>query len=1005
MKVSARAIRQEQTSGRGVRQGARRRIVLILAGVAIVAMALAGITLAYASEIFTVTNLCDNSTDDQASQISGDRVVWEGWDGSDYEIYTRTPGGAAFQMTDNTTEDRQPQVSGDRVVWEGWDGSDYEIYTWTLGYGDFHQITNNGTNDYSPRVSGDRVVWYAPDGSDYEIYTWTPLGGFYQITDTAAHEYFPLVSGDRVVWAAFDGADEEVYTWTPSGGIVNLSDNTYEDAFPQISGDRVVWRGYDGSDYEIYTWTSGGVVNLSDNETGDEAPQVSGDRVVWSRPDGSDYELCTWTPLGGIAQITDNTSDDSALGVSGDRLVWAGMSDYGRDLYTWTPDDGITCLNVSATPPDIGGAQVSGDRIVWAAWDGSDSEVYLALSGGAMPPAPTVSGVSPDEGSVLGGESVTITGTGFTGATKVTFGGVDGTIDSVDSDAQITATTPANAAGTVDVEVTNVGGTGTQASAYTYIAVPSVTWLDPAYGPTAGGNEISFMGSDIAGATKVTIDGTSVNFEVEDPGYGLLISFTAPAHAAAVVTVAVTTLGGTSVETGNYEYVEAPTVSSVSPGMGPITGGQSVTLVGTDLVGVTSVTFDGYAAGDLAMVGGSGGTQFTCTTPAHDSGLVTVQVNAAGGSSTAVDNYTYVVVPVVSGVSPNAGPISGGQLVTITGSGFDGTEVVLFGGSEATSFTVVNDNEITATAPAHAAGLVTVQVVRGIVGSAQADNYTYIDATPTRYQETDGRLIYTAVWTTSTYWPYSAGNAKYSYQSGATVTIPFRGNRLDWVTKTANTLGIASVSVDGGAAVMVDLYSPRTAYKQKVFSTGYLPDGLHWVKISHTGTRNAKSIGHAITIDAVDVVGQLAWATRYQENDPRVMFGPGWATSWNWSYSGGKLKVCSTPPLSTAYVGPVEVLPGSVVVRFKGACLNLVAVKSLYSGKAWVSVDGGPKVAVDLYSPVKHYKKTVFSTGFLTPGIHTVTISWSGLKNPYSKGTNINADAFDIIGEIGAGVF
>ncbi len=33
-----------------------------------------------------------------------------------------------------------PQISGDRVVWQGYDGNDYEIYTWKLG--DAHPPTS-----------------------------------------------------------------------------------------------------------------------------------------------------------------------------------------------------------------------------------------------------------------------------------------------------------------------------------------------------------------------------------------------------------------------------------------------------------------------------------------------------------------------------------------------------------------------------------------------------------------------------------------------------------------------------------------------------------------------------------------------------------------------------------------------------------------------------------------------------------------------------------------------
>ncbi len=67
--------------------------------------------------------------------------------------------------------------------------------------------------------------------------------------------------------------------------------------------------------------------------------------------------------------------------------------------------------------------------------------------------------MSPGSGPAAGGTSVTIAGSGFTGATDVSFGGTPAASYTVDGDAQITATSPAHAAATVDVTVTAPGGT------------------------------------------------------------------------------------------------------------------------------------------------------------------------------------------------------------------------------------------------------------------------------------------------------------------------------------------------------------------------------------------------------------------------------------------------------------------------------------------------------------------------------------------------------------------
>jgi hypothetical protein len=87
---------------------------------------------------------------------------------------------------------------------------------------------------------------------------------------------------------------------------------------------------------------------------------------------------------------------------------------------------------------------------------------------------PTVTAVSPNGGSTTGGGSVTITGTAFTNTTGVAFGKTAAATWLVNNDGNITATTPAHAAGTVDVTVTTTTATSTTSTAddFTYGTPP-----------------------------------------------------------------------------------------------------------------------------------------------------------------------------------------------------------------------------------------------------------------------------------------------------------------------------------------------------------------------------------------------------------------------------------------------------------------------------------------------------------------------------------------------------
>jgi hypothetical protein len=78
-------------------------------------------------------------------------------------------------------------------------------------------------------------------------------------------------------------------------------------------------------------------------------------------------------------------------------------------------------------------------------------------------------------GLTSGGQSVTITGSNFTGATGVFFGGVAASSFTINSDTSITAITPADGAGTVDVTVANLNGSSATSTAdqFQYVAVNS----------------------------------------------------------------------------------------------------------------------------------------------------------------------------------------------------------------------------------------------------------------------------------------------------------------------------------------------------------------------------------------------------------------------------------------------------------------------------------------------------------------------------------------------------
>lgn len=132
--------------------------------------------------------------------------------------------------------------------------------------------------------------------------------------------------------------------------------------------------------------------------------------------------------------------------------------------------------------------------------------------------APAVTKVSPSKGAAVGGTVVSIKGTGFSGASEVTFGSKPAAKYEVTSADTISATAPPGTTGTVDVRVSTPDGTSEAVSAdhFTY-GGPTITAFTPKEGPKAGGTKVTITGSGfntLAGKTTFefgTAPGTSVS--------------------------------------------------------------------------------------------------------------------------------------------------------------------------------------------------------------------------------------------------------------------------------------------------------------------------------------------------------------------------------------------------------------------------------------------------------------------------------------------------------------
>ncbi len=555
--------------------------------------------------------------------------------------------------------------------------------------------------------SATSITATAPAGTGTQNVSVTNPGG------TSAN----TVSDDYTYYAIPTITTISPVTGPATGGTVVTITGTN---FAGLSGASAVRFGTtNAASYTVNSATS--ITATAPAGTGTENVNVTTPGGTTANTAADDFTYVPAPTVTSLSPTEGPTAGATVVTITGTNFTGASQVQFGGTNAT-----GYTIVNattITATAPagtgtvDVRVTTVGGTSANTA----SDNYTYYA--------PPTVTALAPSSGPSSGGTLVTITGTNFaglSGASAVQFGGVDATSYTVVNATTITATAPAGT-GTVNVRVTTPGGTSTNVAAddFTYIPAPTITSLSPDAGPTGGANTVTITGTNFTGATQVQFGGTNASgFTIVN---ATTITATAPAGTGAV-SVRVTTGGGTSADTAadNYTYAPAPTVTSISPMSGPAPGGTAVTITGTGFTGTTQVQFGGSNASGYTVVNA---TTITATAP-PGTGTVDVRVTTPGGVSpnTAADDYTYVPAPTVSSIAPTSGPTTGGTLVTITGSQFTTVTQVQFGGTNATGFTVVNGNTITATAPAHAAGLADVRVTSpsGTSADTAADDFTFI---------------------------------------------------------------------------------------------------------------------------------------------------------------------------------------------------------------------------------------------------------------------------------------
>ncbi|MGZ6309829.1 MAG: IPT/TIG domain-containing protein, partial [Bdellovibrionota bacterium] len=417
-------------------------------------------------------------------------------------------------------------------------------------------------------------------------------------------------------------------------------------------------------------------------------------------------------PLAGGTSITVTGGNFSTSG--GSPIVTIGGLTCGSLLYIDSTQ--LTC----STPGNSAGAYS-------ATVTNADTQSGSLASAFSYNNAPTVSGFSPSGGSIAGGTTITVDGTGFISspAPTVTVAGSSCGSVNVLSATQLQCVTSAHGTTFGSVVVTNYDAQlGTSAGSYSYNPAPTISSLSANNGSQSGGTPLTITGTGFIAGASVDLGGSTCTSVVV--GSPTSLSCTTTTHTPATVTV---TVANTDLQSGSlanaFTFNAAPTVTSVSPSGGPLAGGTTITITGTGF----------YALPSSILVGGSSctspallnSTTLTCVTPAHGSGLVTVQVNNPDGQIGSLANaFSYNPAPTISSITPSSGLTTGGTTITITGTGFISLPSIVVGGVACTSPTFNSSVSVSCVTPAHGVGSygVTLTNPDGQVGSL-ASSFTY----------------------------------------------------------------------------------------------------------------------------------------------------------------------------------------------------------------------------------------------------------------------------------------
>jgi hypothetical protein len=299
-------------------------------------------------------------------------------------------------------------------------------------------------------------------------------------------------------------------------------------------------------------------------------------------------------------------------------------------------------------------------------------------------PGEPITAVSPAKIGQGATETLTITGSGFSGTPSVFVSNTNVTVDSVtvvsstELSVQVTAESE-SAVGARDITVIEPGPTAdTCTNCLTVDRAPTLTSASPSSIPQGGSAALTLTGTNfqsgatVTSSTGITFSGTTFVKSTELTTTATVAS----SVATGTYNVQVTNPdGGTATCTGCLTVtaaVPAPTLTAVSPGAVGQQAKVTLDLTGTNFTTDSTVSFSasGITADAVSYVSSTSLDVTTSVTSSAPLGAANVTVTTPGGSATCTGCLTVDAHPSISKLSPDSIAAGATTTISVTGANF-----------------------------------------------------------------------------------------------------------------------------------------------------------------------------------------------------------------------------------------------------------------------------------------------------------------------------------------------